>query len=70
MSMRSERRAMLWNSISVTLVAIEVETKMAISFLWFAAIQSLQRIKNLTGLAPKGRFVSAKTIECEIGEIG
>ena len=54
----------------MTLVAIDVETKMAISFLWLAAIQSLQRIKNLTGLAPKARFVSAKTIEYEIEQLG
>ena len=45
---------MLWNSISMTLVAIDVETKMAISFLWFAAIQSLQRIKEFDRLDAKG----------------
>jgi hypothetical protein len=54
----------------MTLVAIDVETKMAISFLWLVAIQDLERVENLTGLAPKARFVSAKTIECEIGQIG
>jgi hypothetical protein len=38
-------------------------------FLWFAAVKHLKRIKQLTGLAPKRRFVSAQAIEAEIWKI-
>jgi hypothetical protein len=41
----------------------------ASSFLWFAAIQDVERIEDLASLAPKGCFIAAKAIEREIGQI-
>jgi hypothetical protein len=31
--------------------------------LWFAAIEGIESKQNLTGLAPKGCFVSAEAVE-------
>ena len=39
-------------------------------FLWFAAIQGIEREQDLAGLAPQGCFVSAEAIEREVGQIG
>ena len=43
---------------------------MAHSLLRFAAIKCLERVKDSTSLAPQGRFIAAKTIEREIGQVG
>ncbi len=45
------------------------KTDTARSFLWLAAIQIVERIKNLPGLAPKGRFVAAEAVKRIIGEV-
>jgi hypothetical protein len=46
------------------------ETKAASSLLRFAPIRRIERKQYATGLAPKGRFIAAEAIECEIGQIG
>jgi hypothetical protein len=35
-------------------------------FLRFTAIKRFERVEDPTGLAPKGRFIAAEAIECEI----
>ena len=40
------------------------------SFLWFAAIQGIERKQDLADLAPKGCFISAEAVEREVGQIG
>jgi hypothetical protein len=42
----------------------------ACSFLWFAAIQGIERKQDLAGLAPKGCLIAAQAIEREVGQIG
>jgi antitoxin VapB len=32
----------------------------------FAALKDLERVEDLSGLTPKGGFIAAKVIECEI----
>jgi hypothetical protein len=39
----------------------------ACSFLWFAAIQGIERKQDLTGLAPKRHLIAAQAIEREVG---
>ncbi len=39
------------------------------SHLWLAAIQVVERIKNLPGLAPEGGFISAEAVEGIVGQI-
>ena len=39
------------------------------SLLWFAAIQRIERIEGLAGLAPKGCFIAAEAVEDIIGQI-
>jgi hypothetical protein len=46
---------------------IDIIDTEACSFLWFAAIQGIKREQDLTGLAPKGCFIAAQAIECEVG---
>jgi len=41
-----------------------------IGALWFAAIQGIERKKNLAGSAPTGSFVPAEAIERVVGQIG
>ena len=43
---------------------------MAHSLLWFAAIKYLERVKDSASLAPQGGFITAETIEREIGQVG
>ncbi len=45
-------------------------TKTARSLVWFTTLKCLKSVKDPTGLAPKGRFIAAETIEGEIGQIG
>ena len=45
-------------------------TKTPLSLLWFAAIQIVERIKNLLGLPPKNSFIATEAIERKIGQIG
>ena len=40
------------------------------SFLWFAAIQGIERKERLADLAPQGCFIAAEAVECVIGQIG
>ena len=40
------------------------------SLLRFAAIKHFKRKQDPAGLAPKGRFIAAEAIECEIGQVG
>ena len=42
---------------------------MALSLLWFAAIQRIERKQDLARLAPKRCFITAQAIECEVGQI-
>jgi hypothetical protein len=44
--------------------------EMAPSILWFAAIQDIKSKKDLSGLAPKGCFISAEAVERVVGQIG
>ena len=43
---------------------------MAPSILWFAATQDIKCEQNLTGLAPKGCFISAEAVESAVRQIG
>ncbi len=43
---------------------------MAPSLVWFAAIQRIESKQDLTGLAPKGCFVPAKSVERVAGQMG
>ena len=45
------------------------KTETTHSLLWFAAIQIVERKKNLRGLAPKGSFIPAEAVEGIIGQI-
>ncbi len=60
-------KAMLSSSIANWLKRGRSAYGTAASLLRFAAIKDLQRVKNPAGLAPKGRFIAAETIEREIG---
>ena len=40
-----------------------IHTGAAPSFLWFAAIQGIERIEDLVSLAPKGCFIAAEAIK-------
>ena len=44
-------------------------TKTPHSLLWFAAIQIVERIKNLPGLAPKNGFIATEAVEGIVGQI-
>jgi hypothetical protein len=46
-----------------------IDTK-ACSFLWFAAIQGIERKQDLTGLTPKGCLIAAQAIQREVGQVG
>src|SRR5260370_14178556 len=46
------------------------DTASASSFLWFAALQGIERIEDLTSLAPEGCFIAAEAIKREVGQIG
>jgi hypothetical protein len=43
---------------------------MARSLVWFTTLKGFKRLKDVTGLAPKGRLITAQAIEREIGQIG
>ena len=43
---------------------------MAPSIPWFAATQNIKCEQNLTGLAPKGCFLSAEAVESAVRQIG
>jgi hypothetical protein len=45
------------------------DTESAPSTPWFAAIQSIKSKEDLSGLAPKGCFISAESVERIVGEI-
>src|SRR5262249_10101598 len=45
----------------------KIET--ALSLLWFAAIQRIERKQDLASLAPKRCFITAQAIEREVGQI-
>ena len=40
------------------------------SLLWLAAIQIVERMKNLPGLAPKDSFIATEAVERIVGQIG
>ena len=42
----------------------------ALSVLWFAAIQRIERKQDLPDLAPKDCFISAEAVERVVGQIG
>jgi hypothetical protein len=42
---------------------ISIDTEVSSSFSWFAAIQGIERIEDLAGLAPKGCFMAAEAIK-------
>ena len=44
--------------------------ELAPSFLWFAAIQSIEGKERLADLAPQGCFIAAEAVERAIGQIG
>jgi hypothetical protein len=43
---------------------------MAPSIPWFAVTQDIKCEQNLTGLAPKGCFISAEAVESAVRQIG
>jgi hypothetical protein len=43
---------------------------MAPSIPWFAATQDIKCERNLTGLAPKGCFISAEAVESAVRQLG
>jgi hypothetical protein len=45
-------------------------TETASSIAWFAPAQDVKCEQNLTDLAPKGCFISAKAVESTVGQIG
>jgi len=45
------------------------KTKTPHSLLWLAAIQIVERIKNLPGLASKSSFIATEAVEGIIGQI-
>jgi hypothetical protein len=47
-----------------------IEAEEGSSFLWFASIQGIEGKQDPADLAPKGCFIAAEAIECEIGQIG
>jgi hypothetical protein len=49
---------------------MDIIDREACSFLWFAAIQSVERKQDLTGLAPKSCLIAAQAIEREVRKIG
>jgi hypothetical protein len=50
--------------------SIIIDTEVASSFLWFAAIQGIEGKQDLANLTPKGCFIAAEAVEGEVGEIG
>jgi len=44
--------------------------KMGCSLLRFPAVQHLECMEDLTGLAPKARFIPVEALECEVWKIG
>ena len=46
----------------------KIET--ALSLLWFAAIQRIERTQDLASLAPKRCFITAEAVEREVRQIG
>src|SRR5271169_2266567 len=46
------------------------DTETAPSILWFATIQCIESKQDLAGLAPKERFIPAKSVERVAGQIG
>jgi len=60
----SPRRA---HDVLLTKRAISTQTR---SFPWLAAIETLQREQDLTGLAPKGGFVAAQPVEGICRQVG
>jgi hypothetical protein len=47
-----------------------IDTAATPSFLWFTAIQDVERKQDLSSLAPKCSLISAKAVEPVIGQIG
>jgi len=56
--------------LSLLDLAFARKPKTAHSLLWFAAIKYLERVKDSASLAPQGGFITAETIEREIGQVG
>ena len=67
---RSPTRTSIFVALEGWRVLPPANMKTAPSFVWFAAIQSIERKQDLARLAPKGCFISAKAIEREVRQIG
>jgi hypothetical protein len=51
-------------------VSFRSKPSRAFSLLRLAAIQYFERLKDLTGLSPKRRFIAAEPIKGEVGKVG
>ena len=46
-----------------------IDTEAPCSFLWFAAIQGIERKQDLPGLAPKDCLIAAQAIQRGVGQM-